>query len=71
MALAFAFEREGPSPIPTVHRQRPGSASFQAVVVFKRISIAQAARLTPLAPPLENEPKIPSMEDVCTVRCSF
>ena len=24
MALAFALEREGPSPIPTDHRQRPG-----------------------------------------------
>jgi hypothetical protein len=34
MALAFAHEREGPSPIPTVHRQRPGNASSQAVVVF-------------------------------------
>jgi hypothetical protein len=32
MALAFAHEREGPSPIPTDHRQRPENASFQAVV---------------------------------------
>ena len=34
MALAFARVREGPSPIPTVHRQRPESASSQAVVVY-------------------------------------
>jgi hypothetical protein len=34
MALAFAHEREGPSPIPTDHRQRPENASSQAVVVF-------------------------------------
>ena len=36
MALAFAQEREGPSPIPTDHRQRPGNASFQAAVAFSR-----------------------------------
>jgi hypothetical protein len=34
MALAFARVREGPSPIPTDHRQRPGNANFQAAVVF-------------------------------------
>ena len=57
MALAFAHEREGPSPIPTDHRQRPGNASSRAVVVFTvNCSLQQHLRRLRLPPPLRLYP---------------
>jgi hypothetical protein len=50
MALAFAHEREGPSPIPTDHRQRPENASSQAVVVFAAKACSYLSRIRLAAP---------------------